>query len=430
MKKSILLSVLAALCLFGSVKGQQTTGLQTGDQVPDLLMTNVIYSPQNPLKLSDYKGKLLLLDFWASWCSSCIENLPRIEGIAAKYKDRFAVLGVDDEPRAKIEQFFKTKSHNGQPYEFTTTYADTTLRKWFPHQTIPHCVWIAPNGTVIAITGAAEVTEQSVLAALDKHPLQLTTKKDIDPQQPLFLNQWFTADSLQSYFLYVKGSYPGTGTSSPVRIRGKDTIGQAFTNMDVLTMYETTATRQLKKWGENYNTKRLLLETPDSTKLRLENHQVRYVQSNPSPYANNVDMIVPRSQKDSVFLLLLKALNQATGYQARLEKRMTTVLALQRTGKDQELISKGGSPVYLQFNQGPAKATNQPISAIIARLNSLPEIKPLITDETGISTKVDLTFSGKTDLKTINEDLERQGLRLTPRKVMLNRLVISGHAKN
>lgn len=428
MKKSILLSVLAALCLSGSVKGQSASGgLQTGDQVPELILTNVVNHSAKTLKLSDYRGKLLVLDFWASWCSSCIENLPRIEGLAAKYSGRFAVLGVDDDPNDKVTSFFRTKSHNGKPYHFTTTYGSTPLRKWFPHRAIPHCVWIDKNGKVAAITGAAEVNEQNVRAMLDNIPLTVTTKIDIDNTQPLFLNQWFTPDSLQHYSIFIKGSYPGTGSSSPVRVRGGDTVGQGFTNTSLLNMYEVLGHRQLRKYGQ-YIGQKAILETPDSARLRYEDHQVRYIQSNPSPYAHNADFVVPRFKRDSVFLLMIMELNRYSGYRAGFEKRRTAVYALQKIDPGKEFKTSGGAERPLMFNGGTAVAVNQRIRLITARLQALPEINSLIVDETDIKSNIDLRFSGKTDRATIFRELEDQGLRLVKKDIMLTTLVIKGHA--
>ncbi len=56
-----------------------------------------------PLKLSDYRGKVVLLVFWGSWCGPCIASIPEERQIAEKFRDRpFAVLGVDcnDKPEA------------------------------------------------------------------------------------------------------------------------------------------------------------------------------------------------------------------------------------------------------------------------------------------------------------------------------------------
>ncbi|WP_165247271.1 TlpA family protein disulfide reductase [Paludisphaera soli] len=51
-----------------------------------------------PLKLSDYRGKVVLLVFWGSWCGPCLDQAPHERELAARHKDRpFAILGVDCE---------------------------------------------------------------------------------------------------------------------------------------------------------------------------------------------------------------------------------------------------------------------------------------------------------------------------------------------
>jgi len=48
-----------------------------------------------PLKLSDYQGKVVLVNFWATWCGPCVVETPSLVRIYNKYKDRgFAVIGV------------------------------------------------------------------------------------------------------------------------------------------------------------------------------------------------------------------------------------------------------------------------------------------------------------------------------------------------
>ena len=49
-----------------------------------------------PLKLSHYKGKVVLLVFWGSWCGPCMQQVPHERELAKRYKDRpFTVIGVD-----------------------------------------------------------------------------------------------------------------------------------------------------------------------------------------------------------------------------------------------------------------------------------------------------------------------------------------------
>jgi peroxiredoxin len=65
--------------------------------------------------LSDYKGKVVLLDFWATWCGPCNVEIPWFTEFQRKYKDRgFAVLGVsmDDEGWKAVSPFVTEKKIN------------------------------------------------------------------------------------------------------------------------------------------------------------------------------------------------------------------------------------------------------------------------------------------------------------------------------
>ena len=81
-------------------EGQQTTE-KTANPAPDF----TVYDGQgNPVKLSDYIGKPIVLNFWASWCPPCKAEMPAIEKFHGNYKDANAIA-VNTDPEADVKGF-------------------------------------------------------------------------------------------------------------------------------------------------------------------------------------------------------------------------------------------------------------------------------------------------------------------------------------
>ena len=59
--------------------------LRVGAVAPDFVMKNLAGAD---VRLSDYKDKVVVLDFWATWCGPCIASFPHTQTLAAKYKDQ------------------------------------------------------------------------------------------------------------------------------------------------------------------------------------------------------------------------------------------------------------------------------------------------------------------------------------------------------
>jgi peroxiredoxin len=82
--------------------------VKIGQQVPDFSMTT---ANGKTVRIADLKGKIVMLQFTASWCSVCRKEMPHIEAdIWKKYKDNknFALFGIDlDEPVEKVKEFAK-----------------------------------------------------------------------------------------------------------------------------------------------------------------------------------------------------------------------------------------------------------------------------------------------------------------------------------
>jgi len=64
-------------------------GTQVGQSAPNFTLPGLT---GGGLTLSDLRGRVVLLDFWASWCAPCRATMPSLEALAARYKDRGLIL--------------------------------------------------------------------------------------------------------------------------------------------------------------------------------------------------------------------------------------------------------------------------------------------------------------------------------------------------
>lgn len=109
--------VLSVLLLFGA-GGFTMLGLSTFTQADFLAQDrSVIGNPAPELRfrmvdsnekrsLSDFKGKVVLLNLWATWCPPCLEELPELNRLQEMYGSKgLVVVTISDERRARIQQF-------------------------------------------------------------------------------------------------------------------------------------------------------------------------------------------------------------------------------------------------------------------------------------------------------------------------------------
>lgn len=109
------LAFAATILLLGCMKNPPAATQESADSAikpeaqrkaaPDFTLKDVNGAP---VKLADYKGKVVLLNFWATWCGPCKLEIPWFMEFEQKYKDRdFAVLGVsfDDDGWKSVKPY-------------------------------------------------------------------------------------------------------------------------------------------------------------------------------------------------------------------------------------------------------------------------------------------------------------------------------------
>jgi thiol-disulfide isomerase/thioredoxin len=103
----------------------------------------------NNLKLSDYKGKVLIVDFWATWCPPCRKGIPDLIELKRKYgANGFEVIGVsvDTDTKGDVIPFVQQNGIN-----YPVVYGDTDVTDRFGGiNSIPSSFVIDKNGIIVA----------------------------------------------------------------------------------------------------------------------------------------------------------------------------------------------------------------------------------------------------------------------------------------
>jgi peroxiredoxin len=126
----------------------------------------------SPVRLSNYKGKVVVIDFWATWCTGCKVEIPWFMEFQEKYKSRgLSTIGVamDEEGWEKVRPYIKE-----HPFNYPVVAGDAAaLAKTFNITGLPLTILIDRNGRIVdAHAGVVDkdAWEQEVRAVLEERP--------------------------------------------------------------------------------------------------------------------------------------------------------------------------------------------------------------------------------------------------------------------
>ncbi|WP_166333057.1 TlpA family protein disulfide reductase [Sphingobacterium chungjuense] len=150
-----------------------------GEKLPDEFWSqeHLFYTAGHTVRgtLEQFKGKLLILDFWATWCGACRSGFAKLDKFTQQYPDDVVFVLVNPlkykDTFEKIDQCYKDVLPDIGGKDLPSIIFDETLIAQFPHHLIPNYVWISRNGFIRAFTGGGGVVQDIIEYHLDKQSL-------------------------------------------------------------------------------------------------------------------------------------------------------------------------------------------------------------------------------------------------------------------
>ncbi len=123
-------------------------------------------------RLSEQRGKVVLINIWASWCGPCVMEMPDIDRLAQDYAENLVVIGVNcGEDEQTVADFV---AENGYSYLFAADPEYYISGMLYPSQGIPYSIVVDAEGVITQLhvgggQGMYEVLEGYVLEAMEEN---------------------------------------------------------------------------------------------------------------------------------------------------------------------------------------------------------------------------------------------------------------------
>ncbi|TWI77933.1 thiol-disulfide isomerase/thioredoxin [Lacibacter cauensis] len=340
MKRLVILMLWVAI----GITRANTQQLHPGDRLPDLVFRNVLNYQVDSLRLTDFKEKLLIIDFWNTRCVACFKAFPKLDSLKKYFGDRIEILLVNNESKVFTQDFFNKRPLLYKPGVPMITDAKK-LSDLFPVDGYPYTVWVQ-NGIVKSYSGVHAVTKETVQ--------EFIAGRILGFRDPTLIRFASSVDySKHDYFSSIArcSDSINIGSTEAVKVKMGKAVSIASNCYSIANLYRK-AYNENGKYRFNYhynfllNVRELFKYEYPSNKDSLD----QWLQS----YAYSYELMLPVAKSEHAYRIMQEDLGRYFNLKAEVQFKLTESLVLRRRNpsdfKRQE-ISNMASDSIISFRQ-------------------------------------------------------------------------------
>lgn len=419
---------------------------QIGETITDFSFVVIESGVVKTRRLTDYRKRLLLIDFWATWCNPCFNELPKLAQLKVKYAGEVGILSVTAEEKEKVLEFCqKLKKRMG--IDLNTIVEDKTLNNIFRPATIPRYAWLDKDLKIIGLTTADYVTEEGIDYYLKHGKVKgvetVKSNLNVKVEQPLLIKnaqvQLVKGDTIfyhenklyKSILVKYKPGLMGFIGYYPIDVKNKRIVC-ANTNLTRIAIAAYAGNKMNQ-------TQKALFQIADSAKRKFAksyldqesypNNCYSYeIISNDTVHTDrDMKLLLPYMQSD------IRDYMREFGIDVRIDTVKSQVMVLKRSDSTINLSSQGNGKQFVK-NMLFFKGINVPVFEFVSTLRSyywqMLDLPPLI-DKTGYKSGIDFEINAKmSDPADVSRELKRLGLSLHRETMKIERIVFSDFSGN
>lgn len=219
-----------------------------------------------PIDFNKLDEKVIILDFFDTYCGTCIQTMPKLQKLQDKLKDKVQIITVSWQDKVTLEKFFKQneflKEHQ---VNLPVIYSDVYLKERFPHISVPHVAFLY-KGKVKGIASSDMIAEDVILTLYKEEQIDFPLKDDFGKGD--LLGQ--AKDSMQIKGLVTLSGYQNGVPFESYRRKIDSVSGLQKTSFYNVSIYSAVLSTWAKIKKADYipRPERLLLKVKDGNRYR------------------------------------------------------------------------------------------------------------------------------------------------------------------